>query len=597
MLFRHEHIRKHQDSLLRDVEHAAVNGKILLAHAPTGMGKTDASIGGAIEYAYENGKTLFFLTPKISQHAIALSVVDGINKKYGKRIKAVDIIGKRHCCTDPFISKLEHDDFYPICKLRVKEETCDYFRRARGYTSEEQRLAYELLSRHIKVVWSQPEAFEEAKKERTCSYEWLMSAARDADVIIADYFHIFLPGIRESFLGRSGKDIESGIIIVDEAHNLAERIRSTLSRTITSFTIARHEKEAEMLGFDPVLSQEGFDSWAEKTCKGNESVAEFPFVIDEDALGLLEHIGQMSVEKSGGNSASLRMFAFFENFNEGDNRFATILKRREKGFSLSRKLLDPSISTAILNKAHAAVLMSGTFLPLDMHAEVLGIEKHRAMLRAYNSPFKAENRLNVVVRGVTTKYSRRNDSEYKKYASLIEKIHRAIGSNIALFFPSYEVMEGVLKHALIPNAIVQKRAMGAEEVKQLIKRFKEEKSVLCCVQGGSLSEGVDFSNGEIKVAVIVGLPLSKMSLEVELMIEYYNKKFGKGWDYAYLYPAVIKSLQAAGRAIRKESDRAVAVFMEERLMWKNYLKLLPKDQRFILSDAPDYEIRKFFEGH
>ena len=46
-----------------------------------------------------------------------------------------------------------------------------------------------------------------------------------ADIVVCDYNHVFIEGIRESSLPAMGVDLESSILIVDEAHNLPDRIR------------------------------------------------------------------------------------------------------------------------------------------------------------------------------------------------------------------------------------------------------------------------------------------------------------------------------------------------------------------------------------
>jgi DNA excision repair protein ERCC-2 len=114
--------------------------------------------------------------------------------------------------------------------------------------------------------------------------------------------------------------------------------------------------------------------------------------------------------------------------------------------------------------------------------------------------------------------------------------------------------------------------------------------MLLAVQGGSLAEGYDFSNEEIKILVIAGFGLDEMTLETKALVNYYEKKFGKGIAYAYIYPAIIKAVQAAGRAIRKESDKAAIIFMDDRFSY--YKKMLNED----VIETYDYltHVKKFF---
>ncbi|MGI0149694.1 MAG: helicase C-terminal domain-containing protein, partial [Thermoplasmata archaeon] len=99
----------------------------------------------------------------------------------------------------------------------------------------------------------------------------------------------------------------------------------------------------------------------------------------------------------------------------------------------------------------------------------------------------------------------------------------------------------------------------------------------------------------LAAVVVVGLPLSPPNLEVEALRDYYSRKFGfaKGHDYAYVYPAVNKLLQAAGRPIRSEKDRAVIVVLEGRILEPRYARCLPPDFAPLRSESPASEATRF----
>jgi hypothetical protein len=83
----------------------------------------------------------------------------------------------------------------------------------------------------------------------------------------------------------------------------------------------------------------------------------------------------------------------------------------------------------------------------------------------------------------------------------------------------------------------------------------------------------------------------------DALIDYYDKKFGRGWDYGYLYPGTIKALQAAGRERRKESDRVAIVYLDERFQWSKYSWILNKQERIVITDTPEDEVGRFWEKH
>ena len=141
--------------------------------------------------------------------------------------------------------------------------------------------------------------------------------------------------------------------------------------------------------------------------------------------------------------------------------------------------------------------------------------------------------------------------------------------------------------------------MTPEETAALLSTFRAQRdkgAVLFAVAGGSLAEGIDYPGRDLLGVIVVGIPLAEMNMETQALIEYYEEKLGRGWYYGYIYPAISKALQAAGRCIRSEEDRGVIVFMDERYTWKNYKKAFPRDFEPIVTPDPVPYIRHFFSS-
>ena len=87
LYFPFSQVRDHQDKLILDIEKGLEKGKNMVIHAPTGLGKTVASLAPCIKYAIENNLTVYFLTPRHTQHMIALKTIKAIKEKFPEFFK------------------------------------------------------------------------------------------------------------------------------------------------------------------------------------------------------------------------------------------------------------------------------------------------------------------------------------------------------------------------------------------------------------------------------------------------------------------------------------------------------------------------------
>src|SRR3989338_2987669 len=82
--FPHELIRAGQDKLVQDLDQTFQDKKILLAHAPTGLGKTASALSVALYHALKDKKKVLFLTNRHTQHQIAIETLKLIQQKMGR---------------------------------------------------------------------------------------------------------------------------------------------------------------------------------------------------------------------------------------------------------------------------------------------------------------------------------------------------------------------------------------------------------------------------------------------------------------------------------------------------------------------------------
>ena len=94
--------------------------------------------------------------------------------------------------------------------------------------------------------------------------------------------------------------------------------------------------------------------------------------------------------------------------------------------------------------------------------------------------------------------------------------------------------------------------------------------------GGIYSEGIDLVGDSLIGAVVVGIGMPALSYELEAICAYFDEKYEEGKQFAYIYPGMNRVLQAAGRVIRRESDRGVIVLIDDRFDDPIYQTVIPK---------------------
>jgi DNA excision repair protein ERCC-2 len=275
----------------------------------------------------------------------------------------------------------------------------------------------------------------------------------------------------------------------------------------------------------------------------------------------------------------------------------------DRRIQINYSCLNPQISTEKpLNDSKASVLMSGTLTPPSMYVDLLGIDEDKNESVEFGSPFPEENKLELVIPTLTTKYEERDESMRQKYAWYLSKSFDAVDGNCAVFFPSYNFMYKIkeeLEQHTDRKIFTEDRSLDKEGKQEVLDDFaataKQGESVLLGVAAGSFGEGIDYPGEKLKGVFIVGLPLQRPDLETKGLIDFLDEKFGKGWDYGYSYPAMNRAVQAAGRCIRSKEDEGVIVYMDKRYSWSNYRKVFPPETSLKKSRAPWQEVEAFFE--
>jgi len=548
-------------------------GDQLLLQAPTGIGKTMAALFPSIKAMAEDSvEKIFYLTARTTGRIAAEEALHQL-RNTSLRLKSVTLTAKDKICFRP--------------EAACNGEECPY---ASGYFD---RVGQALQDAFQEDDYTRGKIEAVAEKHRVCPFEFSLDLSLWMDIIICDYNYVFDPRVylRRFFLRDNG----AYTFLVDEAHNLVDRSREMFSAEIHKqpFLKVRREFKDNLPDLHRTMGRiSRWLSGVKRTYLEEKSVYAQKEPLEE-IYPLLERF-----LKETGRWLALRINTpywqalldlYFEvsRFMRASDRYgsnyATCLEQSGRNLRLKLFCVDPAEHLKeVLKKASASVFFSATLTPFDYFQEILGIDD-TASRTVLPSPFPSDNLMVMLSKGISTVYSNRKKTR--------TRVSRAIGAlvgqrkgNYLIFLPSYGylkmVFESFAEEFPGMETIVQTPGMTEESREDFLARFSQnnfETLVGFAVMGGIFGEGIDLVGDRLTGVVIVSVGLPGLSIEREVVRDYFTWKLEAGFEYAYLFPGLNRVLQAAGRVIRTEHDRGVVFLIDDRFSTYRYRALFPQE--------------------
>lgn len=570
--------RAGQKELVSGVYHTILTEKQLFIQAPTGIGKTMAAVFPAVRAVGAGyGDKIFYLTAKTITRTVAEEAF-AILKEKGLSYKNLSITAKEKLC---FFEEAE-----------CNPEKCPY---AKGHFDRVNDAVFEILNE--KDTYVREDLLEQAQKYQVCPYEMCLDIATWVDAVICDYNYVFDPKVHlKRFFGDGVKG--DYLFLIDEAHNLVERGRKMYSARLckedfqeTGKLVKGHSiKLGKLLNRCSKLMLE-----YKRECDDYQILENIGGLSMQlmNLLGEMENFLEQEHEEKVQKAVldfSFEVRHFLNMYELTDDNYVIYTHYGEEGkFLLTLFCVNPKKNLQeCLNKGKSAVFFSGTFLPLPYYRSLFSTREDDYAICA-SSPFPRENLKLLVAGDVSSKYTRRDMSEYEKMAEYILQMVLGKQGNYLVFFPSYRMMEDICevfaekmeKAGLDAECIYQTGNMSEADREEFLERFEESQGrtlIGFCVMGGIFSEGIDLAGKKLIGAAIVGTGLPQVGSEREILKGYYDEKgHNMGFEYAYRYPGMNKVLQAAGRVIRTKEDKGVVLLLDERFLQRMYLDLFPAE--------------------
>jgi len=560
-----------------EVYKAIRGGNRLYLQAPTGVGKTIASLFPAVKALGQGlAAKIFYLTAKTPGRAVAEKALDDM-RQAGLSLRSVTLTAKEKICFCPPVNCDPH--------------ACPF---ARGYFDKVKTALGEMDTIQ---AFTRPVIEELARKYEICPFEFSLDLSLWVDCIICDYNYVFDPRV---YLHRFFDfDIEPYVFLVDEAHNLPDRAREMYSAELDKQTVLELQRSLKphlpelakrLNAINKILLE------MRKACQAEDKGALVEYELPEALLKVIREFSQKAEDWLALNQpaefrqALLEFYFLSLNYLRTaeyfDAYYVSYFERQGQSNLKTRLFcLDPGPMLAMpLERSRAMVFFSATLLPIDYFMKLLTGEANHQR-RIFQSPFPQKNVCLLIHDRISTKYTQRADS-YAAIADTIETTCSAQVGNYLVYFPSYAYLAAVLellKERLPENQlIIQDRAMTETERHAFLERFSagsQETLVGLAVMGGIFGEGIDLVGERLIGVVIVGVGVPQIGLERDLIKQYFDEQNGSGFAYSYQYPGFNRVLQATGRVIRTETDRGVIVLIDDRFTHARYRQLFPSHWR------------------
>ncbi len=614
--FPYPEMRPGQGEIADAVEQALASRSHLLVEAPTGIGKTAAALWPAVRFALVENKRLFVLTAKNLQQEMTTRVLRLLAS--GSTLQALRLRAKARMCANGEV----------ICH----EEYCNFARDYYGKLASS-GVVPRLLAEE--AILEPDLVFSAAAQAEVCPFEVSLDLAGRSQVVVGDYNYAFDPYVALAEFGPEG-DLADTILVLDEIHNLVERGRGYLSPELSAQSALRaarqaadggaeiHHRIAAVAGELAALVESEVEgallelppgNGAAETLLPEERLWRLRSEFDATFVDYLEYQRETKSFRAddpfvGLYFELLRFLAglLFEGCAPsriGGGAFSRLAERRDEDRLLRILCKDPSAHLArVIGRTHATIGLSATLSPSEFYRDLLGFEPARTATLTVANPFPPERRRLVIDATVATAWRERS-SHLPRLAERLTGYADVVPGNVLVLFPSFRYLTDVAA-LLAPTkkrVLIQQRSDSEREREALLAALRGAvlgDVLLLAVAGGVFAEGVDYPGDVLRAVAIVGPCLPVPTLDTRLLQAYYEERFERGFEYAFVVPGMTRVVQAAGRLIRSADDSGVIALFDRRFLERPYRDHLPadwfdgKDDPAELAGDPAAVARDFF---
>lgn len=415
--------REGQRDLVASVYRTILRKKKLFIQAPTGVGKTMATVFPAVRAVGEGlGEKIFYLTAKTIMRTVAEQAFSLLKEK-GLLYKTITLTAKEKIC---FCEEAE-----------CNPDACPY---AKGHFDRVNDAVFDLITHS--GDWSREVLEEQAKKHMVCPFEMSLDVSDWADAVICDYNYAFDPQAHlKRFFSESGKG--EYLFLIDEAHNLVERGREMYSASLYKEDLLEVRKMVK--AEDPKLAK-GLSECNQQFLELKRECEHYQILksVSHIALKLMNVLSKLEdyLEECKDAEKKKRVLDFyfavrsFLNIHDiMDENYVIFSEMMEDGrFQIKLFCVNPAVNLQnYLEQGNSTIFFSATLLPVHYYKKLLSVEKDDYAVYAHSS-FPQENKFLFIGTDVSTRYTRRGESTYQRFARYIAVMAEQKKGNYMAFF-------------------------------------------------------------------------------------------------------------------------------------------------------------------
>ena len=558
-------------------------GGQLLIEAPTGIGKTAAVLYPALKaLAMDKLDRVVFVTSR----TVGRRTAEDAFARFSESAycgNAISLTARDSICLSP--GSACHGDDCPF---------------ARGY--------YDKLPSAMEAALDRPllrrqEIESLAREHQVCPYQLALDLVPWIDVIIADLHYVY--SLTPLIGAMMEVQRQRWTILLDEAHNLPDRARGMFSASLAKADVMKVRQIADRTArgaLDKVNRQllalqkqdwleQDFDSKDQRPQGLLSALQSFTAVIAERLAGEPAYL-QRQPELLEFYFCVLQFLRVAEYWGD-DFRLEMSRSSGRQSLRVEQRCLDPARLLAPGHqRAVAVTAFSATLSPLDWSRACLGLDESAVCHRAL-SPFSPEQLQVSIIPDIDTRYRQREASLPALAAALIDWLDQVPG-NCIVYFPAYRYLQECATQ-LAESGLGQRdrwlwtQRPGLDEVErdEILRQLELRRDVVAlCILGGVFGEGIDLPGDQLASIVVIGVGMPQLNRQTRQLQEWYQQRFGSGFEYTYVYPGMQKVGQAVGRVVRGPQDRGHALLIDPRYAQQVYRRLLPPWWDYRTGESP-----------